>query len=938
MKKIYNLFTALALVCAGATSLKAQCISTTQFPASSTIAVNGTPGTSVTVTTCNYGGEYSVDNFTATGVYTISSSIATDYLTVTDNANNVVAGAFGLTVLSVNIPSVGIYRVHVAASAPPTCGAQSSCRTIIIGRPPVPCTGVPSATALVNSSTVCPGAAITLSTNATFTGSGVTFQWQSSTAGVGGPYSSIASGTNPVFATTAATTTTWYQLIATCATGPVSSTSTPVQVNNGIITPTAIANPTNLCSSNSVNLSLSTAYSGVTYNWQSATSGTGPFTLIAPNATVTPYTAIATSTTFYRAVIACSSAPTVSATTQTLQVNSASSTPTTVPYFEGFEGVTAPNWPNCSWIRTGDWATATTTLSNNRGPKTGVGYAYTAWSTIAGGDMLYTMPIQLNAGITYSADVSHKNDGATGWSQFSMLLATAQNTGAITSTIASLTSTTGITNMTYAPLSNTFVVPSTGVYYVAFRVIGNSTPWYFNIDDFSITAPCSLNAATVAVTGGSSPICDGSSVNLTASGANNYSWSSGQTTASVSVSPSLTTTYIVTGTNVAACTNTAAVTVTVNPTPTLAITGPTAICAGQTASLTVSGATSYNWSTGATTAVVPVSPAVTSVYTATGTTAGCSGTAVVTLTVNANPTVTIASPTAICAGQSATLTASGASSYNWSNATTVAATVVSPSVTTVYTATGTTNGCVGTASVSLSINANPTVAIAGPSAICAGQTASLAASGASTYVWSNGSTTAANAVSPTVTTVYTATGTAANGCTGTSSVNLAVNALPVVSLSAATTGTVCINTPTISLTGSPAGGTYSGANVSGNVFTPGATPGTFTTSYAFTNSVTTCSNTANAVIVVSGCVGLNEITTSNSFVTYPNPTSAAFTLAFNNGLDKQVTVIDVTGKVVYTASTNAPTLEIDLAGLANGIYSVKVVSNQNVEVIKVVKQ
>lgn len=58
-------------------------------------------------------------------------------------------------------------------------------------------------------------------------------------------------------------------------------------------------------------------------------------------------------------------------------------------------------------------------------------------------------------------------------------------------------------------------------------------------------------------------ICNGQSITLTAANGSAYSWSSGQTGATITVSPSQTTTYTVTGTS--PCVNTASITVTVDP-------------------------------------------------------------------------------------------------------------------------------------------------------------------------------------------------------------------------------------------------------------------------------------------------------------------------------------------------------------------------------------
>ncbi|MBK6821427.1 MAG: hypothetical protein IPG85_18315 [Bacteroidetes bacterium] len=60
-------------------------------------------------------------------------------------------------------------------------------------------------------------------------------------------------------------------------------------------------------------------------------------------------------------------------------------------------------------------------------------------------------------------------------------------------------------------------------------------------------------------------ICTGNSTTLTASGGVSYSWSSGQSGVSISVTPASTTTYTVTATNINGCVGTASATVTANP-------------------------------------------------------------------------------------------------------------------------------------------------------------------------------------------------------------------------------------------------------------------------------------------------------------------------------------------------------------------------------------
>jgi gliding motility-associated-like protein len=130
------------------------------------------------------------------------------------------------------------------------------------------------------------------------------------------------------------------------------------------------------------------------------------------------------------------------------------------------------------------------------------------------------------------------------------------------------------------------------------------------------------------------------------------------------------------------------------PSPTLAVSAtPTVICAGNSSELTVNGANTYTWSTGANTASITVTPTVTTTYTVEGTNLlGCKSAS--TLTVNIiNPLMTVNSKT-ICLGQSAVLNAGGVSTYTWSTGSNASSTTITPSGTTIYTVEGTdASGC-----------------------------------------------------------------------------------------------------------------------------------------------------------------------------------------------------------------------------------------------------
>ncbi|MEK6616685.1 MAG: T9SS type A sorting domain-containing protein [Bacteroidota bacterium] len=77
-------------------------------------------------------------------------------------------------------------------------------------------------------------------------------------------------------------------------------------------------------------------------------------------------------------------------------------------------------------------------------------------------------------------------------------------------------------------------------------------------------------------------------------------------------------------------------------------------------------------------------------------------------------------------------------------------------------------GCCDTASVTITVVPIPTVGPMSPVSICAGQSATLCASGGVNYSWNTGATIGCITVSPTTTTIYCVTGTDANGCSNTS--------------------------------------------------------------------------------------------------------------------------------------------------------------------------
>ncbi len=467
-----------------------------------------------------------------------------------------------------------------------------------------------------------------------------------------------------------------------------------------------------------------------------------------------------------------------------------------------------------------------------------------------------------------------------------------------------------------APSTSTLQNPtvsyaSPGIYtitLVASNGSGPSTPF---VKTVTITP-----SPTVIVSASPTIVCAGGSSTLSAIGALTYTWSTSATTSVVVVTPTINTTYTVTGSN-GSCSNTKTISVAVSGSPTINIAPASAtICAGNTATFTGSGATNYTWMPGnINTATISVSPTITTTYTLTGTNAaGCASTKTTQVTVNTTPTVSVvASPTAICVGSNATITASGAATYSWNTGATTAAIVVTPTTTTNYTVTGTNGTCSNTKTISVAVNPGPASPVAASnSPLCAGSTLNLLASTipGATYYW-NGpnsfTSTIQNPNIPGVTTlaagVYSVMATV-GGCTGpVGTTNVIVNPLPTVTITSNPL-TICPGS-SATLTASSSGPgplTY--------LWSTGSTSASITSSIVgvFTATVTNgngCKGSQSYSLNAAAGLTLNITATPTSVCSGGSTTltaSGASTYTWNTGPTTAVIVVSPTTATTYTVN------------------------------------
>lgn len=198
---------------------------------------------------------------------------------------------------------------------------------------------------------------------------------------------------------------------------------------------------------------------------------------------------------------------------------------------------------------------------------------------------------------------------------------------------------------------------------------GNSFP--DQIDGESV-----LTAGSVSLSASQDTICTGQSVVLNASGATSFAWSNNLSGngASQTVSPTATTTYLVTGLGTCS-TGEDSIQIVVGPNPVAQISGTQEICEGTSVVLSGSGGNTYFWN-GASTpgqSSITLSPSTTSVYSLVVSNGTCLSQPVNwTVVVDPKPQLSIIGGPDFCEGETGVFVANTTSgtapfSYNWSN-------------------------------------------------------------------------------------------------------------------------------------------------------------------------------------------------------------------------------------------------------------------------------
>jgi hypothetical protein len=448
------------------------------------------------------------------------------------------------------------------------------------------------------------------------------------------------------------------------------------------------------------------------------------------------------------------------------------------------------------------------------------------------------------------------------------------------------------------------------------------------------------------------PGCDGTATTITAGGTPGYTYaiSGGAAIDALGNASNLCggVIYTITVTDANSCSATTTIQLTAPNSPTITINTTTPVtcvpgCDGTATTITAGGTPGYTYAISGGAAIDALGNASNLcagiVYTITVTDANaCTGTTTIQLTAPNPPTITLnttTAPTCVpgCDGTATTNTVGGTPAYSYaiSGGATIDALGNASNLCagTIYTITVTdANSCSATTTVQLTAPNAPSITInttTGPSCVpgCDGTATTTTAGGAPAYTYSiSGGATIdviGSAGNLCAGTVYTITVTDANGCTGTTTVQLAAPSSPTVTITN-TTNPSC--TP-----GCDGTATVSGAGGNGPiVFTisPAAGPqvpvGTFTNLCAGTNYIITGTD-------ANGCTGTTNIslsTPNSPTVTVSNITSVS---CFGD-CDAIAQATAIGGTPGYTYSITAPGI-IDvntgaISGLCVGNYTVTV--------------
>jgi hypothetical protein len=437
-------------------------------------------------------------------------------------------------------------------------------------------------------------------------------------------------------------------------------------------------------------------------------------------------------------------------------------------------------------------------------------------------------------------------------------------------------------------------------------------------------------------------ICAGNQTTFTGpSGTFTYLWSNGDTIDNVVTGTAGSYDLTVTDTTTA-CFSSDTIVLNVNPVPVVALGADTSICSAS-GSITLSapaGNYTYLWSTTDSTQTITVNTTGNYDVLVVDTATTCSSSDTIQVIYNLSPSVALGNDTTFCSNNGPLTLVAPAGPYNyvWSDMSTGTTFTAGSTGNYYIDVTDSISGCVSTDSIMVTVPMSPAVTL-NDTAFC-GTSVVLNGPAGYMYMWNTSDTTQNILVTVSGTYVLTATDSV-SGCTGVDSAQVNVNANPVV-VATASSLTPCVDDANVILTGTPAGGTFTGPVTSGQ-FDPSVGAGNYSIVYTYTD-VNGCSGADTVTINVNACVGVSENFTGSGMNVYPNPNSGIFTFAAADVNAKEMTIeiVTIEGQVIKSDKFNNVqgnfTEEINMNEFANGVYFMRVTTDGSVFTQRIVKQ
>lgn len=392
-----------------------------------------------------------------------------------------------------------------------------------------------------------------------------------------------------------------------------------------------------------------------------------------------------------------------------------------------------------------------------------------------------------------------------------------------------------------------------------------------------------VHPAPYADAGDDVTIIAGQMATLTATGGVTYLWGDGAASSSISVSPISTTEYMVTATDGNGCTASDQLTVNVTPTVSVLVDASTSsFCLGSNTQLLASanhgtGSYNYSWTSdppgfSSNLSNPTVSPTVSTIYTVVVDDGFTVATASINITVLDPPFADAGDNASVIIGGAVSLTATGGSTYLWSNGSDGQSINVAPTNTTTYSVTVTDdNGCTATDHVTVTVTGTvlSVMPTASNSVVCEGTNIALSANasggtGNYSYAWTENGNAFSDEAEPIVSlnTTTTFSVVISDGNTSASG-EVTVFTIPLPIANAGSDTSILIGTSTL-LTVS-GGDAYQWSN--------GATTESFTvapivtTSYTVTvTNIAGCSATDEVTVTVTGTLMTTSVSASENLV------------------------------------------------------------------------